>query len=453
MNQPMRIGMFVGSFPVVSETFILRQITGLIDLGREVDIYADTRADDASPVQGEVEKYRLLDRTTFMDMPLETAPWEMPVWPITGRTWPPGSATPIWNVERLARAFPRLIRCLARVPRLSYQALRRSEYGYQAASLSAMYRLSVLSTRPAGYDVLHAHFGSVGNSFRFARALWRAPLVVSFHGYDFSTLPRRQGGGMYAKLFATADLVTINSNYTGSRVQHLGCPEEKIRKLPVGLDPQEFPFRERTLGEAEPLRIVTVGRLVEIKGHEFSLRSLARLRETFPGIHYDIVGDGPLRPELERLADDLGLTEHVTFHGALTGDGVKRILNAAHLFLLASVNVEGDEEGQGLVLQEAQASGLPVIATRHGAFPEGILPGESGLLVPEQNADALAESLFHLARHPELWPRMGRAGRNFVEQRYDSRQLNRRLVEIYAEAAAAYRRGPHDGTGNSSPGR
>lgn len=437
----MRIGIFVGSFPVLSETFIVRQITGLIDLGQQVDIYADTPADPASPVHAEVGKYRLLDRTTFMDVSPETAPWEMPVWPIFGRTWPPGSATSLWNVGRLARALPRLIRCLARAPRLTWQALRRSEYGYQAASLSVLYRLSVLSARRGGYDVLHAHFGPVGNSFRFARALWRAPLMVSFHGYDFSTLPRRQGGGMYARLFATADLITVNSDYTRSRIERLGCPQEKIRKLPVGLDPEGFPFRERTRGEAEPLRIVTVGRLVEIKGHEFCLRALVRLRETVPEVHYDIVGDGPLRPQLEKLASDLGLAEQVTFHGALDGDGVKEILNAAHIFLLASVNVEGDEEGQGLVLQEAQASGLPVIVTRHGAFPEGILPGESGILVPERDADALAESLFQLGRHPELWPRMGRAGRDFVLAHYDSRQLNRRLTGLYAEALEAYRGG------------
>jgi len=86
MNRRLRIAMFVGSFPVVSETFILRQITGLIDLGHEVDIYADTRVEAGAPMHPDVAKYDLLARTTFMDMPPETAPWELPVWPLTGRT-------------------------------------------------------------------------------------------------------------------------------------------------------------------------------------------------------------------------------------------------------------------------------------------------------------------------------------------------------------------------------
>ncbi|HEY6166406.1 MAG TPA: glycosyltransferase, partial [Verrucomicrobiae bacterium] len=95
---------------------------------------------------------------------------------------------------------------------------------------------------------------------------------------------------------------------------------------------------------------------------------------------------------------------------------------------------------QGLALQEAQACGLPVVATQHGAFPEGIAPGESGFLVPERDVTALVERLGFLASHPETWPAMGRAGRKFVEGRYNVRDLNRQLVEIYNEAINDYAR-------------
>src|SRR5688572_26122294 len=177
MSRPLRIAMFVGSFPVVSETFIVRQITGLLQLGHEVEIYADTRAEANSPVHPEVTLHALRERTTFVDMPPETAPWEMPVWPITGRTWAPGSETSIHNSVRVARALPKLFRCLRNAPGLTFEVLSRSEYGYQAASLSALYRLATLSSRGKRHDVLHAHFGPVGNSFRFAKALWQAPMV------------------------------------------------------------------------------------------------------------------------------------------------------------------------------------------------------------------------------------------------------------------------------------
>src|SRR5437867_9260781 len=104
MPRPLRIAVFTGTFPVISETFILRQITGLLDLGHEVDIYADSAPGPDSPMHAEATKYGLIERTTYMGMPPETSPWEMPVWPITGRTWLPGSKTSMHNSLRVARA-------------------------------------------------------------------------------------------------------------------------------------------------------------------------------------------------------------------------------------------------------------------------------------------------------------------------------------------------------------
>ena len=438
MSRPLRIAMFVGSFPVVSETFIIRQITGLIELGHEVDVYADTRAEAGAPIHPEIANYRLLDRTTFMVLPPETAPFEMPVWPITGRTWPPGSGTSIHNATRVARALPRFFRCFWKAPRLACQVLDRREYGYQAASLSALFRLANLCRKSGQYDVLHAHFGTVGNSFRFARELWRAPLIVSFHGYDFSTVPRKEGAKVYQKLFATADAVTVNSDYTRRQVESLGCAAARLHKLPVGLDPDAFPFRERALKPGEPIRILTVARLTEIKGHAFVVRAVAKLRELGGDVRYEIAGDGPLHKELEQLVAELGLRAAVTFHGACGSGEVQRLMAEAHLFVLASVSVAGDQEGQGLVLQEAQATGLPVIATNHGGLPEGMLADESGFLVPERNVDALAERLDYLIKRPELWPTMGRAGRKYVETHYDIRALNCRLVQLYTQEIDVY---------------
>src|SRR5436190_16770273 len=144
MARPLRIAMFLGSFPVISETFILRQITGLIDLGHSVDIFANSRPDASAPVQPEVSQYRLLERTKYLEGPPETLEWEMPVLPIAGRTWPPGSETSILNTVRIAKAFPKFLRCLAKSPALTFRALRVAEFGYQATSLSTLYRLAQL---------------------------------------------------------------------------------------------------------------------------------------------------------------------------------------------------------------------------------------------------------------------------------------------------------------------
>src|SRR5205814_5910000 len=96
MSRPLRIAMFVGSFPVVSETFILRQITGLVDLGHEVDIYAEREPTEPGPIQPEVLDYALLARTVYTDrgMPLASGYWQLPVSPTMGKTWIPGDDQP-----------------------------------------------------------------------------------------------------------------------------------------------------------------------------------------------------------------------------------------------------------------------------------------------------------------------------------------------------------------------
>src|SRR4051794_4681972 len=163
----MRVAFFLGGFPLVSETFILRQITGLSDLGHGVDVFAGTRPEAGQPVHPEVVTYDLLSRTHYVDMPAESGYWEMPVWPVTGRTWPPGSATPTLNALRVIRAVPQFVTSFVAAPRLALKVINPREYGYQARSLSALYRLATVCRGARRYDVAHAHFGPVGDSFRF----------------------------------------------------------------------------------------------------------------------------------------------------------------------------------------------------------------------------------------------------------------------------------------------
>ncbi|MEY2467194.1 MAG: colanic acid/amylovoran biosynthesis glycosyltransferase [Verrucomicrobiota bacterium] len=439
MSRPLRIAMFVGAFPEISETFILRQITGLLDLGHSVDIYSEIRSQVRPQIHSEIEKYHLFDRTTYINMPATSGVWELSVWPLTGETWPPGEESPIQNWRRVWNALPRLARCLTKSPQLTRQVLSQKEYGYQAASLSALYRLAALCSVSKRYDVVHAHFGPVGNNFRFARELWRAPLLVSFHGYDFTTVPRKQGPEVYKKLFSIADLVTVNSDYMGQKLQPLGCPPDKIRKLSYGIDLEKFSFRPRTLEDGQPVRIVTTARLVEKKGIEYVIRALAQVKLKHPNLHYDIIGDGPLREPLQQLAREQSVEGIVQFHGALNSAAIRALLDQAHLFVLASVTAQdGDQEGTPVSLLEAQAAGLPVISTRHSGIPEIVPDGESGWLAPERDTDVLAGRLNDLIEHPECWAAFGSRGRNFVEAGFTTTKCLNALLDIYAELDEKY---------------
>jgi colanic acid/amylovoran biosynthesis glycosyltransferase len=242
---------------------------------------------------------------------------------------------------------------------------------------------------------------------------------------------------VYGPLFRMGDLYTANTRFTRDRGIALGCPPERIVTLPMGIDLSKFRFTPRHLLPGEPIKILTVGRLVEKKGIEYAVRAVARVAHTGRKILYRIVGDGPLRDAIERLITDLHLGERVQLLGAKTKDEVRDLYADSHLFILSSVTAsDGDKEGQGLVLQEAQAAGLPVLSTLHNGIPDGVRNGESGFLVPERDVDALAGRLTELVEHPQRWPAMGRAGRAHMEAHYDVERLTDRLVEIYRSLVA-----------------
>jgi colanic acid/amylovoran biosynthesis glycosyltransferase len=207
----------------------------------------------------------------------------------------------------------------------------------------------------------------------------------------------------------------------------------------MGLDLGAFAFRERSAPEDGGVRILSVGRLVEKKGFEYSIRAVAQVRARHRGVRYGIVGDGPRRPHLEELVTSLGLEGTVRFYGAAGREFVRRRLDEAHIFVAPSVTAaNGDVEGQGLVLQEAQACGIPVLATKHDGLPEGMLPGQSGFLVPERNAPDMAARLEYMLERADLWAEWGRAGRRHVKEHYDIRLLSRQLEGLYVEARHIY---------------
>lgn len=210
-----------------------------------------------------------------------------------------------------------------------------------------------------------------------------------------------------------------------------GCPAELIEKIPECLNLDQFEYRgaapARTI-----FKILTVGRFVEKKGYEYSLRAAALLRDKGVLFEYNIVGEGPLLEQMKLLAEQLGIADYVKFNGALKQDVVVSFYKSAHVFLLPSVTAaDGDTEGQGLVLQEAQAIGLPVVATLHNGFPDSIIDGVTGYLVPERDPGALYEKLLLLYNSEELCTGMGAKGRLFVEQNFDSGVVVSKLLNLY----------------------
>lgn len=406
----MKIAFFVNQFPVLSETFILSQITGLIDRGHEVDIYVD-RPGDTEKTHPDVNKYSLLERTYYIGRPYN-------------------------RLKRVLGAIQILLVNLSKESIALLQSLNVFNYGRQASSLTLLYATCYFLKKSVDYDIVHCHFGP--NGLKVAALMnigvLRGILITSFHGYDAGKYPRQYGLDVYKLLFQRGDLCMCSSNFLRDKVLALGCPGEKAIRLPMGVNIERHPFQERTLDSGGLVKIVTVARLVEKKGIEYSIKALAKVVIDNPNVLYRIIGDGPLRDSLEDLILELNLSEKVKILGWMTQDEVYELYDDSHIFVLPSVTASnGDQEGQGLVLQEAQVIGLPVISTLHNGIPDGVLDGESGFLVPERDVDALADKLSYLIKHPEVWHDMGRAGRLYIEENFDVEQLNDRLVEIYRE--------------------
>jgi colanic acid/amylovoran biosynthesis glycosyltransferase len=406
----MKIALLVNDFPETSEAFILNQIVALIRLGHELDIYARQRVyPSGSERHEDLERYHLLDRTHFHPMP---------------RPWLP----------RLGSAFRRMSRWGWRNPKITLESINVLRHGRLALSLTLLHELLPPIESPQRYDVIHCHFGPNGRcavAWRDFGAL-RGPIITTFHGYDVNRLPRIHGSNLYQRLFKEGELFTVGSEFIKGRIIALGAPEDRIAKLPMGVDLSRFRFTERIKSHDGVLRLLTVARLQEVKGIEYALRAIAVVKDKYPNLHYQIVGDGPLRARLEELAGRLGLANNVEFLGALSQEKVVKLYQHAQIFLLPSIVARsGEEEGQSLALVEAQASGLPVIATRTGGIPESIREGKSGLLVPPQDPDALAGAIEQLVEHSQAWGRMGRAGRTHVEQHFNLEHLNDKLIDLY----------------------
>lgn len=287
-----------------------------------------------------------------------------------------------------------------------------------------------------GIKAIHAHFGHNGIYILPLKKSLGLPMLTSFHGADVSSRPRENPAYLadLRELFVYGDLFTVVSKAMQKRVAALGCPEDKIRVLRCGIDPEKIPFRT-VKPEAGKLTILSVGRLVEKKGMTWLLRAMTLVKAEDPeGFRLLIAGDGPLRNELEKLRDELGLHNDVNFLGTVTHQEIIELLRKAHVFILASCQGQnGDCEGVPVSLMEAMAAGLPVISTFHEGIPELVIDGVSGLLVREKDYAALARAILSFKENLKLWPKMTRAARLRVEKEYNVNGQVAVLQAIYRE--------------------
>ena len=280
-------------------------------------------------------------------------------------------------------------------------------------------------------DLIHAHFACGGQTILPLRRKLKVPLVVSLHGGSDVPVDTTHRG-IYRDVASEADLFICVSDFMRNEAIKAGYPPEKLLLHYIGIDltffsPQPEPVNDRN--------ILFIGRLVERKGCEYALRAVKLLEHDCPEAHLTVIGDGPLRTQLELLARELGV--NATFLGVQTPEAVREHLRRARVFCLPSVlTSDGDSEGLGMVFAEAQAMGVPVVSTFHGGIPEVVRHEETGLLCPERNSDALAEALERLINDSELHATFRKEGVRHISERFDLEHQTAKLEEIYDSARA-----------------
>jgi glycosyltransferase involved in cell wall biosynthesis len=297
--------------------------------------------------------------------------------------------------------------------------------GGVASFLSALvYALYFQDCEFGEIALIHSHDEILAYRFLLLARLRKVPLVLTFHGMppsDVRQLSAEKRNALYRELSA----VFVNTGFSRQQVVNLGCPAEKIIVLPQGLCIEDFPFFVRSApGSGEVLRVLTVGRYHRDKGQAYALVALARLLRAGVSVEWTFVGVGLYLPRLQRLAARLGVERNVRFLTELPQDEVKPLYQACHLFVLPSVAAET----QGVVLQEAQASGCIPVATCVGGISECVANGKDAFLVRPRSSRQITHTVLALLSDPDIWLTVQQTGRQRVEQLFSADVIGKRMA-------------------------
>jgi glycosyltransferase involved in cell wall biosynthesis len=397
-----RIAYVVSRFPDPSETFVLRELNAVE--GRDgVTVELFVLFPPKSPfVHPAAERW------------LERAHRISPAAAAAGTCW--------W----LARRPLRMTRSLASVAAGHWRRPRRLLRSLLACTAAAAHARTMRRQR---IEHIHAHFATYP-----ALAAWLAgrlldvPYSFTAHAHDIYVDQLHLG-----TLVREAKAIAVISEFNRSFLVPYGAGSDTPAYLVrCGVITSAYAYRPRALPAEGPVRAICVATLNELKGHAVLLEALAAGGAELERVELDIVGSGPLEADLRAQAARLGLEDRTRFHGTLSEEQVAQMLDAADVFVLASVvTASGRMDGVPVALMEALAAGLPVIASRLSGIPELIRDGETGLLARSGDAEDLARAFRRLLADPAATLERARAGRLLIEQEFDIERSAEQMLELF----------------------
>jgi glycosyltransferase involved in cell wall biosynthesis len=283
--------------------------------------------------------------------------------------------------------------------------------------------ISAIMRAAPSFDLIHAHWTLPGMAAWLGQFYHRRPFVLTVHGSDIYIAPQIPLiGALTRSMLPRSRRVIANSQALAQAARALGAPAHRLEVIPIGIDSELY---HPGPDPREPL-LLFVGYLIERKGLRYLVEALPQVIRVFPQYRLAVIGEGPVRAEMEALVQSLGLAAHVTFVGHQTQRQVSQWMRRARLFILPSL-----EEAFGVVLLEALASGTPCIATRVGGIPEVIVPGV-GHLVPPGDTAALAQAMTSMLADQDAWQQLSwNARAHVLNNCYSWEQVAGHLVDVY----------------------
>lgn len=395
----MKVCILAREFPVRSETFIYEHATSLVDAGHEVFVISGCSGSNIQQVElNTIEAYGI--KNIYHDL---------------------------FNGSPIARICKFVCACKFNIANLFRGFKGGSSYRDGIYRASEQKKL-IQQIKP---DVVHVHYGSIA-LFLALVGLKHKCVVVTWHGYDANVLPKRHGMRMYDKLALHNWSHTVGSDFMRFRLINLGIDSGSIYKVPMGVRLDRFNYKSRAANHQRITQIISVGRLDEMKGHEYLIRSIALLRAQGISTYLRIIGGGALEGSLKSLVNELDLQDYVELLGAQPSDVVLEYLYASDIFALAGVVAEdGRVETQGVVFVEAQGTGLPVVACDVGGVSESLIDGETGLLCDSKDIKSIASALGRLIDDSDLRAHYGLKGREFAVEKFSIHSMKNLFLKIY----------------------
>ena len=297
-----------------------------------------------------------------------------------------------------------------------------------------------LKMREAGITHAHSHFAGIGARTCYWLKQFYKGMTYSFTGHANDIFERTEFDVGLGDLMREAACVVTVSDYTANYLRdRFPKAGGKVRRVYNGLDLE--PFEKVPKREREPLRILSVGRLIEKKGFEDLIAACGHLRkmEEVPEFECLIVGDGPLEDELAARIQKLGLEECVQLAGPRSQSEIVEMLGGTAVFALACVTEKGGgKDNLPTVIMEAMAAAVPCVSTRLAGVPEMVADGETGYLADERDVDGLATAMATLLRDEGMRARMGHVGRERARALF-AKEVTARLLRQVLVAGGSVR--------------